>query len=98
MTVKIHKGLYKLRLRGNILGSPHSHGVMSPLDGRDRLRSLKSDLVPSLPRLLGESDKVLVKPGNGLVEGLLLGPLLDLDLGVTADGKTVLRERVLATT
>lgn len=52
--------------------------------------SLKSNLVLHLPFLIGKSQQILVKPGNGLVEGLLLGPLLDLDRGVTANGETVL--------
>lgn len=59
--------------------------------------SLKSNLVLSLPRLFGKSQQILVKPGNGLVEGLLLGPFLNLDRGVTANGETVLHARVLAT-
>lgn len=53
--------------------------------------ALKSSLVLNLPCFLGKSQQILVKPGNGLVEGLLLGPLLNLDRGVTADGETVLR-------
>lgn len=37
-----------------------------------------------------ESQKVLVEPGNGLVEGLLLGVLLNLLADIAADGESVL--------
>lgn len=33
--------------------------------------------------------QVLVEPGNGLDEGLLLSPLLDLHVQITADGEAV---------
>lgn len=46
---------------------------------------------PSQPRLgtAGQSQQVLVEPGDGLVEGLLLGPLLDAVGQVAADGEAM---------
>ena len=66
------------------------HGTVYPLGLRKRLALLKSNLALSLACLIGKSQQVLIKPGDGLVEGLLLGPPLDLDRGVTTDGETVL--------
>jgi hypothetical protein len=40
------------------------------------------------------SNKILVKPDDGLQEGLLLGELLNLDGRVAADGEAVLDARV----
>jgi hypothetical protein len=43
-----------------------------------------------LLRLLRKSQEVLVKPSHSLVKGLLLGPFLDWNRGVTTDSETVL--------